>query len=47
MPSSTPRSEQYPPGRLQDYLNIPLVFPEIVLAPQSGTLLITDFTVLK
>ena len=47
VPSSNPFSEQYPPGRLQDYLNIPTVFPQRVLAPQSGTLLITDFTVLK
>ena len=47
VPSSTPSDEQYPPGRLQDYLNIPLVHPDIVLAPQDGTLLITDFTVLK
>ena len=42
-----PGSGQYPPGRLQDYLNIPLVFPRVVRAPQNGTLLITDFTVLK
>ena len=39
---------QYPPGRLQDYLNIPLYYPPPgVPAPQNGTLLITDFTVLK
>ena len=42
-----PSSGQYPPGRLQDYLNIPLVFPVVVLAPQNGTLLLTEFTLLK
>ena len=34
-------------ARLQDYLNLPLVFPVVVPAITSGTLLITDFTVLK
>ena len=38
-----PGSGQYPPGRLQDYLNIPIVTP----APQLGTLMITDYTVFK
>ena len=41
-----PDDYQYWPGRLQDYLNIPLYTP-VVPAPQNGTLLITDFTVLK
>ena len=41
-----PENYQYWPGRLQDYLNIPLYTP-VVPAPQNGTLLITDFTVLK
>ena len=39
-------NNQYWPGRLQDYLNIPLYTP-VVPAPQNGTLLITDFTVIK
>ena len=42
-----PGNSQYPPGRLQDYLNVGLVHPEVVHAPQTGTLLITDFTVFK
>jgi len=46
-PFGTDFTNQYTPGRLQDYLNVPLVFPDVVPAPQNGTLLITDFTVFK